>query len=92
MEVLTMINEDRRDSVSEIGMPEIDGDQFMREIKAVERANGLRIRAAALTAFARVETRKRVLEAGYAAHLSKPSEPAELVAPFCALAREGGSR
>jgi CheY-like chemotaxis protein len=36
--------------------------------------------AAALTALARLEDRKRALMAGYQAHLAKPVDPAELVA------------
>jgi hypothetical protein len=36
--------------------------------------------AAALTALARVEDRKRALMAGYQTHLAKPVDPAELVA------------
>jgi CheY-like chemotaxis protein len=34
----------------------------------------------ALTAFARSEDRLRALEAGFAAHISKPVEPSQLIA------------
>jgi CheY-like chemotaxis protein len=36
--------------------------------------------AIALTAFARSEDRLRALEAGFAAHISKPVEPSQLIA------------
>jgi CheY-like chemotaxis protein len=41
---------------------------------------GGRTPAAALTAYARVEDRMRVLRAGFQIHLPKPIEPAELIA------------
>ena len=61
--------------VSDIGMPEQDGYEFIRQVR--ERA--IRIPAIALTAFARSEDRIRSIEAGYQAHLPKPVEPAELL-------------
>jgi len=64
--------------VSDIGMPGMDGYQLMRRIRAGE-AEGRRIGAAALTAFARTEDRKKALLAGYQAHIAKPFDLAELV-------------
>jgi PAS domain S-box-containing protein len=64
--------------VSDIGMPQTDGYQFMRTLRATE-AKGERIPALALTAFARAEDRKRALLAGYQAHLAKPFDVAELI-------------
>ena len=46
--------------------------------------------AAALTALARVEDRKRALMAGYQTHLAKPVDPAELVATVASLTRRTG--
>ena len=57
--------------ISDIGMPNMDGYQFMRRFRAQE-GNGQRIPALALTAFARTEDRKRSIMAGYQAHLAKP--------------------
>ena len=64
--------------VSDIGMPEMDGHQMMRALRATEPRES-RIPALALTAFARAEDRKRALLAGFQAHLAKPFDVAELV-------------
>ncbi|HJW51889.1 MAG TPA: PAS domain S-box protein [Burkholderiaceae bacterium] len=64
--------------VCDIGMPGMDGYQFMRAMRAGE-AKAQRIPALALTAFARAEDRKRSLLAGYQAHLAKPFDVAELM-------------
>ena len=59
-------------------MPEMDGHQLMRALRAGEPRVG-RIPALALTAFARAEDRKRALVAGYQAHLAKPFDVGELI-------------
>jgi CheY-like chemotaxis protein len=64
--------------VSDVGMPGMDGYQMIRVLRATESREG-RIPALALTAFARSEDRKRALQAGFQAHLSKPFDVAELV-------------
>jgi CheY-like chemotaxis protein len=53
-----------------------------------------RIPAIALTAYARTEDRTRALRSGYQAHLSKPIEPAELVAAIASFGEliEAGRR
>jgi PAS domain S-box-containing protein len=63
--------------ISDIGMPGMDGYQFMRRMRASEPKNR-RIPALALTAFARPDDRKRAILAGYQAHLAKPFDVAEL--------------
>lgn len=68
--------------VSDIGMPIQDGYDFMR----VLRKKGLKIPAVALTAFASAEDRIRSIQAGYQMHLTKPFEPAELIAVIANLA------
>lgn len=64
--------------ISDIGMPRMDGYQFMRSLRASEARNE-RTPALALTAFARPEDRKRSFLAGYQAHLAKPFDVAELI-------------
>jgi len=71
--------------VSDIGMPETDGYQLMRTLRAGETRDE-RIPAVALTALARAEDRKRTLVAGYQAHLAKPFDVAELVLVVADLA------
>jgi signal transduction histidine kinase/PAS domain-containing protein len=67
--------------ISDIGMPRRDGYDFIADV----RRRGLRLPAAALTAFARSEDRTRVLLAGFQAHVTKPVEPAELLATIVSL-------
>jgi PAS domain S-box-containing protein len=73
--------------VSDIGMPGEDGFDLIRKVRALPRALGGDIPAAALTAYARAEDRQRLLNAGYSIHLAKPVEPAELVAVVATLSR-----
>jgi hypothetical protein len=63
--------------ISDIGMPGMDGYQFMRRMRAAE-PKGKRTPALALTAFARPDDRKLAILAGYQAHLAKPFDMAEL--------------
>jgi PAS domain S-box-containing protein len=72
--------------VSDIGMPEKDGYQLMREIRALPSDQGGLIPAVALTAFARSEDRTRAMLAGYQMHIAKPIEPRELAATVASLA------
>jgi PAS domain S-box-containing protein len=64
--------------VCDVGMPRMDGYQFIRKLRA-EESRRERIPALALTAFARAEDRKRSLVAGYDAHLAKPFDVGELI-------------
>ena len=78
-EALETLQRDSADVViSDIGMPDMDGYQFMRRLRAVE-AKGSRVPALALTAFARPDDRKQAILAGYQAHLAKPFDMAEFV-------------
>ena len=61
--------------VSDIGMPEVNGYEFIRILREERRS---RIPAVALTAMARIEDRLKALTAGYQMHVSKPVNPAEL--------------
>jgi PAS domain S-box-containing protein len=71
--------------VSDIGMPDTDGYQFIREVRRLPIEKGGKIPAIALTAFARSEDRSRAMVAGYQMHISKPIEPYELLATVFGL-------
>ena len=66
--------------VSDIGMPEKNGYQFIREVRSRSLGNGGSIPAIALTAFARPQDEANAANAGFQAHLSKPVESGELIA------------
>ena len=70
--------------LSDIAMPGMDGYALLRQARA--RLRGLRVVAAALTAYAGEEDRRRALAAGFLTHLAKPVKPAELVATVAKLA------
>jgi PAS domain S-box-containing protein len=74
--------------ISDIGMPGQDGYDLIKRVRALPVTGGGNIPAAALTAYSRVEDRRRVLSSGYSMHIPKPVEPAELVAAVAALARD----
>jgi CheY-like chemotaxis protein len=78
-EALVLFNASRPDIIlSDIGMPDRDGYELIRSLRALP--SGKTVPAAALTALARSEDRMRALNAGYQAHVSKPVAPAELIA------------
>ena len=73
--------------VSDIGMPNEDGFDLIKRIRARPAERGGKVPAAALTAYARADDRKRVLAAGYVTHVVKPVDPSELVAVIASLVR-----
>ena len=58
-----------------------------RRVRASEDVAIREIPAAALTAFARSEDRVRAMQCGFQMHLSKPIDPAELMAAAASLTR-----
>ena len=75
--------------VSDIGMPEQDGYDFIQRVRRMGSAVA-GVPAAALSALARVEDRKRALMAGYQTHLAKPVDAAELIAMVASLTGRTG--
>jgi PAS domain S-box-containing protein len=71
----------------DLGMPEMDGFEFISRMRASPDADVRDIPAAALTAFARSEDRTRALDSGFEMHLAKPVDPGELVASVARLVR-----
>jgi PAS domain S-box-containing protein len=85
-EALTMLDEWQPDAiVSDIGMPDMDGYEFARELRQRSPEQGGRIPALALSAFARAEDREKALAAGYQGHIAKPVDPADLVRAIAEL-------
>jgi CheY-like chemotaxis protein len=72
--------------LSDLGMPEQDGYDLIRRVRALGPDHGGRVPAAALTAYTQAEDRRAALVAGYQGYLSKPIDPAELTAAVAKLA------
>jgi PAS domain S-box-containing protein len=66
--------------VSDIGMPDQDGYDLIRNVRLLPADKGGRVPAVALTAYTRMEDRLHALRSGYQMHVPKPVELAELVA------------
>ena len=65
--------------LSDIGMPDMDGLELLRCVRALHDKRAKNLPAIALSAFARNEDQTRALQAGFAAYLTKPIEPSKLV-------------
>ncbi len=90
-EAVRLVGEFRPDIlVSDIGMPDQDGYDLIRQVRARLAAKALP--AVALTAFARSEDRRRALLAGFQTHVAKPVDPAELVAVVASLVERTGGQ
>jgi len=77
--------------ISDLVMHDGDGLQLIKDIRQLDRAAGRITPAAALTALARIEDRRRALAAGYQMHMAKPVDPAELVSTVERLAQTRGA-
>lgn len=78
--------------VCDIAMPDVNGYEVLRRIRAFERQRGQHARpvsqgipAIALTALSHPEERSQVLRAGFRMHVAKPVEPAELIMVIASL-------
>jgi CheY-like chemotaxis protein len=76
----------------DLGMPDMNGFDFIARVRASSNLDVRDTPAAALTAFARSEDRTRALSSGFEMHLAKPIDPGELVASVARLARRAKSR
>jgi two-component system, sensor histidine kinase len=74
-EAVRVVKESEPDwALIDIGLPDIDGYETARRIRAVHR----RVRLIALTGHNRPEDRERALAEGFDTHLVKPVDPARL--------------
>ncbi len=71
--------------ISDLGMPDQDGFDLIRQVREIESRRGGHVPAVALTAFARSDDRQRALRAGFEVHLSKPVSPSEVAAVVAEL-------
>ena len=72
--------------VSDIGMPNMDGYDLMRRVRALPASEGGRTPAIAVTAYARPDDAERAFAAGFQRHVPKPIDPAEMVFALANLA------
>jgi PAS domain S-box-containing protein len=73
--------------IVDLGMPQMDGFEFIARVRRHADPRVREIPAAALTAYARSEDRMRALRAGFQIHLAKPIDPIELTTTIASLAR-----
>ncbi|MGB3532614.1 MAG: response regulator [Microcoleaceae cyanobacterium] len=69
--------------VSDIAMPEVDGYDFIQQVR--RRYSAVNLPAIALTAYAREIDRKKAIESGFQRHLAKPIEANILVEAIAEL-------
>lgn len=72
--------------MSDIAMPGEDGYSFINKVRSLPVDQGGHTPAAAFTAYAREEDRKRALDAGFQMHIAKPVTSSKLVAMLAHLA------
>ncbi len=85
-EALKVFNDDTPDvMISDIGMPDVDGYELMRKLRALPVDKGGTVPAIALTGYASRKDRERALGAGYHKHMAKPVEQAEMIAAIASL-------
>jgi CheY-like chemotaxis protein len=79
----------RRHSVdvllADIAMPDQDGYELIRRVRALEPPGAWPVQAVALTAYARDDDRRLALQAGFQMHLPKPIDSQSLVAAVVRL-------
>ena len=91
VEALAILERERFDVLLvDIAMPDRDGYEFIRAVRGMSQSVST-TPAAALTAFARVEDRRKSLESGFQMHLTKPVDAAVLVEAVANLRADRGA-
>lgn len=76
--------------ISDIGLPDMDGYEFIRQLRRLEHLN--QVPVIALSGYATEKDKQRSLEAGFVFHLAKPIEPEQIISSVCeVLGRMGKS-
>jgi PAS domain S-box-containing protein len=71
--------------ISDIGMPDQDGYELMRKLRALPPERGGKTPAIALTGYASRKDKERALSSGYQQHMAKPIEQADMIKAIAAL-------
>jgi CheY-like chemotaxis protein len=71
--------------ISDIGMPDQDGYELIRQLRTLPVEKGGATPAIALTGYASKKDRERALSSGYQKHIAKPIEQADIIAAIAAL-------
>jgi len=66
-------------AISDVGLPEQDGYDLIRKIRALPAAQGGDVPAIALTGYVSVQDQTQALSAGYHEHLPKPVDTDRLI-------------
>jgi CheY-like chemotaxis protein len=89
-EALAVFDHDLPDvMVSDIGMPDQDGYELVRRVRALPAEKGGGTPAIALTGYASRKDRERALTSGYQQHMAKPIEQADIITAIAALVGRG---
>ena len=75
--------------ISDIGMPDQDGYELMRKLRALPPERGGKTPAIALTGYASRKDRDRAINSGYQQHMAKPIEQADMIKAIAALVGRG---
>jgi signal transduction histidine kinase/ActR/RegA family two-component response regulator len=90
-EALSNLGQEKFDLlISDIGMPNMDGYELVRQIREKPLDQGGKIPAIALTAYAGEIDRQQALAAGFQQHITKPIEPEVLMQTILTLVERGG--
>ncbi|HSE97247.1 MAG TPA: ATP-binding protein, partial [Blastocatellia bacterium] len=74
--------------ILDIGMPEEDGFELIKKVRASDTERGRQIPALALTGYARHEDQKRALSSGFQLYITKPVEPDHLIRSVADLLKQ----
>jgi CheY-like chemotaxis protein len=89
-EALRVFSDDVPDILlSDIGMPDQDGYEFIRKLRALPAEKGGLTPAIALTGYASRKDKERALTAGYQQHIAKPIEQTDMIAAIATLIGRG---
>jgi PAS domain S-box-containing protein len=75
--------------ISDIGMPDQDGYELIRKLRALSPEKGGNTPAIALTGYASRKDRERALGSGYQQHMAKPIEQVDMINAIAALVGRG---